>query len=204
MAKNANQRLDQVEEVVGSVQQELRRFEGSVREELQSVGKRLELLEDLPSRLEHLIKLQEESARGGSSATEKMKGPTIYNPSPLGDSPGYGGNSSGSGHGTRQDFRMRRLEMPTFDGSNPDGWILKAERYFTLNHFSNDEKLEAAVIAFEGDALLWYQWECKKLTMVLWEEMKLRLLRQFRSTHTGSLHEQWIALKQEGSVRDYR
>ena len=99
---------------------------------------------------------------------------------------------------------MRRLEMPTFDGSNPDGWILKAERYFTLNHFSNDEKLEAAVIAFEGDALLWYQWECKKRTMVLWEEMKLRLLRQFRSTHTGSLHEQWIALKQEGSVRDYR
>ena len=40
--------------------------------------------------------------------------------------------------------------------------------------------------------------------MILWEEMKLRLLRQFRSTQTGTLHEQWIALKQDGSVREFR
>ena len=75
MAKNANQRLDQMEEVVGSVQQEVHRLEGSVREELQSVGKRLELLEDLPSGLEHLIKMQEESARGGILGYREDEGP---------------------------------------------------------------------------------------------------------------------------------
>ena len=67
--------------------------------------------------------------------------------------------------------------MPLFDGTNPDGWILKAERFFNFNRFSNDEKLEAAVISFEGDALLWYQWETKKRTMFSWEEMKLLILK---------------------------
>ena len=63
--------------------------------------------------------------------------------------PGGSPNSGG-----RTDFRFRRLEMPLFDGTNPDGWILKAERYFAFHRFTNDEKLEAAVVAFEGDALV--------------------------------------------------
>ncbi|KAI9192270.1 hypothetical protein LWI28_020290 [Acer negundo] len=80
---------------------------------------------------------------------------------------------------------------------NLDGWILKAERYFSLQRFMNDDKLEAAaVIGFEGDALLWYQWEHKKRPMVLWDEMKLLILKQFRSTQEGSLHEQFLALQQ--------
>ncbi|KAF8398742.1 hypothetical protein HHK36_014600 [Tetracentron sinense] len=94
--------------------------------------------------------------------------------------------------------------MPLFDGSNLDGWILMAERYFAFNRFSNEEKLEAAIVAFEGDALLWYQWENKKRSIVFWEEMKILLLKQFRSTQDGSLHEQWLALVQEGSVREYQ
>ena len=47
--------------------------------------------------------------------------------------------------------------MPVFDRMNPDRWALKAERYFNLNRFSNEKKLKAAVIAFENNALLWYQ-----------------------------------------------
>ena len=47
--------------------------------------------------------------------------------------------------------------MPSFDGTNPDGWLLKVERYFDFHKMMNDEKIEAALIAFEGDALLWYQ-----------------------------------------------
>lgn len=80
--------------------------------------------------------------------------------------------------------------MPLFDGTNPDEWLLKAERYFAMHHFTNDKKLEAAVIGFEGDVLLWYQWEHKKKPIAsLWDKMKLLILKQFRSTHAGWLHE---------------
>ena len=94
--------------------------------------------------------------------------------------------------------------MPLFDGSNPDGWIFKAERYYSLHRLTNEEKLEAAIMAFEGDALLWYQWENRKRSIILWEEMKMLLLKQFRTNQTGSLHEQWLALVQDGNVREYR
>lgn len=56
----------------------------------------------------------------------------------------------------------RKLEIPAFDGKDPDGWILKAERYFTLNRLSQEEKIDVSFISFEGDALRWFQWENKR------------------------------------------
>ncbi|KAH9762992.1 hypothetical protein KPL70_001020 [Citrus sinensis] len=94
--------------------------------------------------------------------------------------------------------------MPLFDGSNLDGWILKAERYFSVNRLSNEEKLEAAIIAFEGDALLWYQWENRKRSIVVWEEMRVLILKQFRVIQASSLYKQWLALTKGSSVREYR
>lgn len=49
--------------------------------------------------------------------------------------------------------------MPMFDRENPDRWILKAERYFNINQFTHEEKVEAKVISIGGEALLLYQWE---------------------------------------------
>lgn len=57
------------------------------------------------------------------------------------------------------DGRFCRLEMPTFDGVNPVGWIYRAECYFSLNHMMVLEMMEATAVCMEGDALAWYQWE---------------------------------------------
>lgn len=32
--------------------------------------------------------------------------------------------------------------MPVFEGENPDGWIYRSERFFSLNRMSESEKLE--------------------------------------------------------------
>ena len=200
--KNVTQRVEHVEEVLGSVQQELQRnHQDSQRE----VGSLKEDMAKIQQQLALLLNQRSDSTPGGSSMTERMKEKVTdsggYSPM-SGDPLGHAGLSPNGGN--RYDFRFRKLEMPVFDGTNPDGWILKAERYFGLNQFSNDEKLEAAVVAFEGDALLWFQWETKKRKMVLWEELKILLLKHFRSMNTGSLYEQWLALEQVGDVRDYR
>ena len=166
-------------------------LEGTLREEIQSMNKRIE----------QILRMQEDPCRGGTTPTGKTKETGIYSPAHSGETAAHSGSSPMPAN--RPDFRFRKLEMPLFDGTNPDGWILKAERFFNFNRFSNDEKLEAAVISFEGDALLWYQWETKKRTMFSWEEMKLLILKQFRLKHAGLLHEQWLALVQDNSVRDY-
>ena len=54
---------------------------------------------------------------------------------------------------------LRRLELPTFDGDNPDGWIYRAKRYFEINDLCTEERLQDAMICMEGEALPWYSWE---------------------------------------------
>lgn len=46
--------------------------------------------------------------------------------------------------------------MPLFDGTNPDGYILMVERYFQFYRLTEKDKVEEAIVALEGDALLWF------------------------------------------------
>lgn len=81
---------------------------------------------------------------------------------------------------------------------------MRAERYYSFYGLSENEKLEAAVVSMDGDALRWYQWENKQHPIRLWADLKLFILRQFRPTHTGSLYEQWLATEQTTTVAEYR
>ena len=59
-------------------------------------------------------------------------------------------------HPANPPSRPRKLYLPTFDCDNPEGWILKTESFFALNRLTKTEKVKAAVIFSEWDALLWY------------------------------------------------
>lgn len=95
------------------------------------------------------------------------------------------------------------MDLPLFDGDNPDEWILRAGRYFKFHHLEETEKVEAAVVALEGDALLWFQWENGRREVRSWEEFKGLVLRQFRPTAAGTLHEQ-NHKQLTGGVAEYR
>ncbi|CAH1441894.1 unnamed protein product [Lactuca virosa] len=117
---------------------------------------------------------------------------------------GGGGGGRGMGEpGGGLNWRFRKLDMPLFDGEHPDGWILRVERYFNFYKLSEADKMEAAVVALEGDALLWFQLEHTQRPVTRWQEMKSLLLRQFRPVNACTLHQQWLALTQSGSVLEY-
>jgi len=84
--------------------------------------------------------------------------------------------------GWRPELRGRRLEMPLFDGCDPDGWIFRAERYFLVNGLMEMEKVDTAIVYLEGPALSWFQWEEKRQRMRTWEDFKLMLRSRFRPT----------------------
>lgn len=98
-------------------------------------------------------------------------------------------------------WRYRKLDMLLFEG--PDGWILRIECYFSFYRLTEVEKLEVVVVALEGDALRWFQWENKWRPIRRWDELREFLLRQFRPSNGGSLCEQWLATSQTTSVTDY-
>lgn len=112
------------------------------------------------------------------------------------------GSFEGGGRG-RYDYRQRKIDMPTFDGTDPDGWILQAERYFAIYGLINEEKVEAVVLSLSGDALAWFRWSDKQKSLTTWDEVKSLFLQKFRSIRGGNLYEQWASLEQTGTTDDY-
>ena len=55
--------------------------------------------------------------------------------------------------GSRIEALTRRLEMPIFEGWNPEGWIFCVERFFLWHGMTEEEKLVAATISLDGEAL---------------------------------------------------
>ncbi|XP_021773532.1 uncharacterized protein LOC110737482 [Chenopodium quinoa] len=112
----------------------------------------------------------------------------------------------GAGEGGGGHWKHRKLEMPLFDGSDPDNWTARAEMYYDFYKLTEKETMEVAVVAMDGAALKWFQWEQKRRPFYGWPDLKQRALSEFRPSHSGTLHEQWLAVTQEGSgsVAEYR
>lgn len=110
-----------------------------------------------------------------------------------------GDDGSGGDH-----WKYRKLDMPLFEGTDPNGWILRGEKYFAFYRLTESEKLDAAVVAMEGDALRWFTFESKRNPMRTWAELKAKVLLKYRPTNAGSLHEQWLATTQTTTVAEYQ
>lgn len=59
------------------------------------------------------------------------------------------GKGGGGGDGN---WKYKKMEMPLFEGNDPDCWILRSEKYFMVCRLTEEEKVDAAVVAMEGDA----------------------------------------------------
>lgn len=154
-----------------------------------------------PSEMIGVIKGWEAEGEGSTSHV----GHRIGLETGIGGDPGGGtGVGIGMAVGGGGNWKYRKLDMPLFDGQDPDGWILRVERYFSFYRLNEEEKMEAAVVGMEGEALSWYQWEHRRRPIRIWVELKELLLKQFRPVNSGSLYEQWLAVSQSGSVEEYR
>ncbi|KAF1872462.1 hypothetical protein Lal_00016761 [Lupinus albus] len=86
---------------------------------------------------------------------------------------------------------------------NAYGWVQKLERYFTLKAISEEERVQATMVALEGRALSWYQWweHCNQFPT--WESFKIAVVRRFQPSMIQNPFELLLSLKQEGSVEAY-
>lgn len=109
--ENTSQRLDFVEEDIGTMQNEF-----STLKEMLKISRRLE----------QLINIQEDSTQiTATSTTDKTKETVMVKPMAR-TMPEIHGISSSIGQ--HHDFLFQKSEMPVINGENPDDWILRAER----------------------------------------------------------------------------
>lgn len=83
--------------------------------------------------------------------------------------------------------KFKKVEMPMFNGVDPDGWLSRADRYFQIHRLMDSEKMTVAVISLDGVALDWYRAQEERDSFSDWKNLKNRLLMRFRLERDGSL-----------------
>lgn len=57
-----------------------------------------------------------------------------------------------------KELELGRIDLPLFDGEDPNGLLFKAKHYYTFNRISKEKRLETIMVRLSGDSLAWYQW----------------------------------------------
>lgn len=97
----------------------------------------------------------------------------------------------------------RRLKLPLFDGDQADSWVLRADQYFEISEFTEEQKLKAVRMCFVEDALLWYRSERDRDPFLSWEQLKERVLEQYSTSPDTTAGEKLMKLFQKGTVKEY-
>ncbi|KAF7812841.1 Ty3/gypsy retrotransposon protein [Senna tora] len=97
-----------------------------------------------------------------------------------------------------------KMEFPKFEGGDPRGWILKAEKYFRYYQTPEELKVDIAAMYLEGDALDLFAWMNGERIMLYWEELVKALQENYDPAEFQNPDEHFFRVKQVGTVQDYR
>ncbi|XP_031253666.1 cation/H(+) antiporter 15-like [Pistacia vera] len=120
-------RIDGLEKEMGSVKEDL----GSVKEYL------LEFREWM--RLRDKKEESQSCEKGKVAMTENSNS----------EESGVHDRSNGGEIG-REDKRIKKLELLVFNGDDPYRWTFRANQYFVINQYEEEEKVEATAVCIEG------------------------------------------------------
>lgn len=98
---------------------------------------------------------------------------------------------------------VKKVELPTFEGNNPLGWISRAEKFFQVQKVQDQERMRLAYICMEGDANHWFQFWADKVEEPTWDEFVKALIERFDDCAHGSVYERLSSITQKGSVAEF-
>ncbi|GAU49725.1 hypothetical protein TSUD_407960 [Trifolium subterraneum] len=109
----------------------------------------------------------------------------------------------GSKVDTLTEFRhsAKKVELPSFDGDDPAGWISRAEVYFRVQGTSPEVKVELGQLCMEGHTIHFFNSLVGEDETMTWESLKETLLERYGGH--GDVYEQLTEMKQKGTVEEY-
>lgn len=75
-----------------------------------------------------------------------------------------------------------KMEVPKFDGTDPNGWAFQVEEFFDFHGTSDAMRLKIASFHMEGRAAAWYQWMKANNLLTTWPKFLLNLKHRFSSS----------------------
>lgn len=69
----------------------------------------------------------------------------------------------------------RVMELPIYDGQNPDDWVFRAEKCFAVNHVAEEDRLGQALACLTGSAVTWLRYTQDMEDLKDWKYFKDKL-----------------------------
>lgn len=99
--------------------------------------------------------------------------------------------------------RGSKISFAEFDGTDPDGWIRKAEKYFELIGVPTKDRVKIAVLYVKGRAEFWWRGTGCNSTTPPWHHFCRMVGDRFNVISTYEVIGQFHTLKQTRSIADY-
>ncbi|MGD0460848.1 MAG: hypothetical protein ABSC21_24290, partial [Terriglobia bacterium] len=109
-----------------------------------------------------------------------------------------------TGFSASSNFRGPKLDFPRFNGTDPTGWIYRAEQYFSLHNTFDVQKVPLASFHLEQEALQWYRWYIKAHPEPNWTDFCQLILPRFGPSAFDDFTGALTKLHQTGTVREYQ
>ncbi|KAK8936447.1 hypothetical protein KSP39_PZI012366 [Platanthera zijinensis] len=97
----------------------------------------------------------------------------------------------------------QHLDVPSFSGVDPLGWIARAEQYFDLNFTPLPDRVGTAIIGLDGSALHWARWLRQSQPAISWADFKQEMVSRYDSRYTGSAIERLCSARQSADLDTY-
>lgn len=98
---------------------------------------------------------------------------------------------------------MPTIEFPRFDGTDPKGWVLRAEQYFEFITMDEFRKVKLAGLHVEGKTNVWYRFYQGSRTNISWKIFQADVISRFEHPDLRDVQDRFNKLSQTGIVGDY-
>ncbi|KAL8143387.1 hypothetical protein V2J09_016419 [Rumex salicifolius] len=170
------------------------------------IASRLDVLDSLASKvasLEAQSSLRETSHRNGMQGTGRTRGPTLDR-----NRPPWWEEFEHDEEGYRPYQHPRRprakIDFPRFEGGDPRGWVLKADKYFRYFEVADDMKVEVAAMHLDGDALDLYAWVNGEGHILGWDDLVRVFQEHYGPPDFQNPDEFLCSVRQTGTIAEYR
>lgn len=115
-------------------------------------------------------------------------------------------HSSTSNYNTANYYHHKhflKLDIPSFDGYDPHGWIFKITQFFDYHETPEKERITIALFYLDGVALAWYQWMHCNGKIHSWSHFLQALEMRFAPTTYNDPRGKLLKLLQTSFVASY-
>ncbi|KAL1224598.1 hypothetical protein V5N11_000928 [Cardamine amara subsp. amara] len=80
----------------------------------------------------------------------------------------------------QQEYPSKKVDLPLYEGTNPEDWLFRVEKCFVMNRTNESEKLNQTLACLIGTTITWWIYSQDRERIENWKEFKDKFKIRFR------------------------